>query len=294
MDNSNKKSSDTSYYGSINGSDTEVNHHVIGNKTNENGFSAEKIGESSHVRSANENTVAGERKSSSEHLNFESLYPLTRLPKEGDLIVYRLVELSSLWCPELSSHRVGKVLIYDPISLRIILLPVPEYPIIFEETNGEDEPDMLVGMSPYKEDGALEIEYSSLLDVRLLKDTESLQPAVSAPLTETCKKSGSLIRKQVSFDNDKVKTHSQMVRNNTKGPEDIPEKTPNKLWEESGDASNEEPAVQDNGWGAWTRNASISAWSYRALRSSALGPTVALLRGKTTKGGKPCNRKYGK
>ncbi|ONM17864.1 Coilin [Zea mays] len=72
-------------------------------------------------------------------------------------------------CPELSSFRVGKVVLYDPISLRIILLPVQEYPITTEENEDKDEPDMLVDLSPYKEDGSLEIEYSSLLDVRLLK-----------------------------------------------------------------------------------------------------------------------------
>lgn len=298
MDNSNKKSSDISYHGRITGTDTEVNHHVAGNsKTSDNDFglaSNQKVGESSHVGSASEKIFALKGKSSSEPLDFDSLYPLTRLPKEGDLIVYRLVELSSSWCPELSSYRVGKVLIYDPISLRIILLPVPEYPFAAGEKNGEDESEMLVDMSPYKEDGSLEIEYSSLLDIRLLKDTDSVQPAVSTPLTETGIKGGSHAQKPANLDNHKGKIHSEKLPNNTKDPEATQEKTQNTVWEENGEVANDEPAVQENGWGTWTPNASTSAWSYRALRSSALGPTLAHLRGKNTKRGRPYNRKYGK
>uniref|UniRef100_A0A0E0MLG5 Uncharacterized protein n=1 Tax=Oryza punctata TaxID=4537 RepID=A0A0E0MLG5_ORYPU len=273
MDNSNKKSSDISYHGRITGTDTEVNHHVAGNsKTNDSDFglaSNQKVGESSHVGSASEKIAAEKGKSSSEPLDFESLYPLTRLPK------------------------VGKVLIYDPISLRIILLPVPEYPFTAGEKNREDESEMLVDMSPYKEDGSLEIEYSSLLDVRLLKDTDSVQPAVSTPLTETGIKGGSHVQKPANLDNLKGKIHSEKLPNNTKDPEATQETTQNKVWEENGEVANDEPAVQENGWGTWTPNASTSAWSYRALRSSALGPTLAHLRGKNTKRGRPYNRKYG-
>uniref|UniRef100_A0A0E0RG42 Uncharacterized protein n=1 Tax=Oryza rufipogon TaxID=4529 RepID=A0A0E0RG42_ORYRU len=274
MDNSNKKSSDISYHGRITGTDTEVNHHVAGNsKTSDNDFglaSNQKVGESSHVGSASEKIVAEKGKSSSEPLDFDNLYPLTRLPK------------------------VGKVLIYDPISLRIILLPVPEYPFTAGEKNGEDESEMLVDMSPYKEDGSLEIEYSSLLDIRLLKDTDSVQPAVSTPLTETGIKGGSHAQKPANLDNHKGKIHSEKLPNNTKDPEATQEKTQNTVWEENGEVANDEPAVQENGWGTWTPNASTSAWSYRALRSSALGPTLAHLRGKNTKRGRPYNRKYGK
>ena len=53
--------------------------------------------------------------------------------------------------------QVGKVVLYDPISLRIILFPVQEYPITTEENEDKDEPDMLVDLSPYKEDGSLEV-----------------------------------------------------------------------------------------------------------------------------------------
>uniref|UniRef100_J3NCQ7 Coilin n=2 Tax=Oryza brachyantha TaxID=4533 RepID=J3NCQ7_ORYBR len=298
MNNSNKKNSDANYHGRITGTETEVNFHAAVNKTNDNDFGVtnnQKVGESSHAGSASEKTVAEKGKSSSEPLDFESLYPLTRLPKEGDLIVYRLVELSSTWCPELSSYRVGKVLIYDHISLRIILLPVTEYPFTAGEKIGEDKSEMLEDMSPYNEDGSLEIEYASLLDVRLLKDTDSVQSAVTTPLKETSTKGGSLVQKPANnVDNSKGKIHSQNLPNYSKDPEAIQEKTRKTIWEENGEASNDEPAVQENGWGAWTPNASTSAWSYRALRSSAIGPTVAFLRGNNTKRGRPYNRKYGK
>ena len=58
--------------------------------------------------------------------------------------------------------QVGKVLIYDLISMRIILLPVPEHPIIMKETDIEDELDTPVDISPYKEDGSLEVIISSI------------------------------------------------------------------------------------------------------------------------------------
>jgi len=205
-----------------------------------------------------------------------------------------LVELSSSLCPELSSYRVGKVLIYDPISLRIILLPVPEYPIVTEENKPEDESDMFVDLSPYKEDGSLEVEYSSLLDVRLLKGVESVPGAVRTPSAETCKEGGSMAGKTVTLDNNEGHIDCQKpgtVPNNTK--EVTLEKTKNTVWENV-EPSNGKTDVQENGWGTWKRNPSTSAWSYRALRSSALGPTMAMLRGKNNQRGKPPNRKNGK
>lgn len=58
---------------------------------------------------------------------------------------------------------MGKVLVYDPVSLRIILVPVQEYPITTEEKENKDESDMLVDLSPYKEDGSLEVIKSIFL-----------------------------------------------------------------------------------------------------------------------------------
>ncbi|CAL4907080.1 unnamed protein product [Urochloa decumbens] len=282
------------------GSSMEASYHFMDNKTTENGFCAvsnQKDDGSNNIEVSSVKTIANEENFNGEPLDFESLYPLTRLPKEGDLIAYRLVELSSSLCPELSSYRVGKVLIYDPISLRIILLPVPEYPIVTEENKPEDESDMFVDFSPYKEDGSLEIEYSSLLDVRLLKGIDPVPGAVSTPSAGTCKEGGSLAGKTPPLEKNEGNVDCQkpgMVPNNNKNEEATPEKMENKVWEENVEPPNDNTDVQENGWGTWKRNASTSAWSYRALRSSALGPTMAMLRGKNSQRGKPPNRKYGK
>nr|CAB3465727.1 unnamed protein product [Digitaria exilis] len=268
LHSSNKKNAD---FGAR--SSTEASHHFIDSKVTENGFCAasnQKDDESRNIETSSVKTVANEEKFSGEPLDFESSYPLTRLPK------------------------VGKVLIYDPISLRIILLPVPEYPIVTEENKPEEESDIFVDLSPYKEDGSLEIEYSSLLDVRLLK--ESVPGAVSTPSAETCK-GGSLNGKTVALDNNEGNIECQqpgMVVNNTKDQESALGKTENAAWEENCEPSNEKTDVQGNGWETWKRNESTSAWSYRALRSSALGPTMAMLRGKNSPRCKPPNRKYGK
>uniref|UniRef100_A0ACD5ZTN0 Uncharacterized protein n=1 Tax=Avena sativa TaxID=4498 RepID=A0ACD5ZTN0_AVESA len=289
MNNSNKRMADIGKLGKIVGSNTEVNHLMINNKDEGNGFchvSNQNVNESNHE----------EGKSSSEPLDFDGLYPLTRLPEEGDLIVYRLVELSSSWCPEISPYRVGKVLVYDLISMRIILLPVPEYPIITKEMTSEDKLDTPVDISPYKEDGSLEIEYSSLIDVRLLKGSEPVSAAPSTPIREAGKKGEPTVGEPVTLEKNKDIAHSQigiLVPNNTKDPEEAPEKKDNKVWEESSEIPKPDE-VQENGWGTWKPNGSTSAWSYRAQRSSALGPTLALLRGKDGKGGKPKppSRKY--
>jgi hypothetical protein len=67
----------------------------------------------------------------------------------------------------------------------------------------------------------LQIEYSSLLDVRLLKGIESVPGAFSTPSAETCK-GGSLAGKTVALDNNEGKIECQkpgMVPNNTKDQE---------------------------------------------------------------------------
>ncbi|XP_020403260.1 coilin isoform X8 [Zea mays] len=294
INSSNKKNADVGYHAGIAGSNTEVNNLVMDIKVTENGFCAvsnRRIDEGSNVEMSSVKAVANEEKSRGVPFDFESLYPLTQLPKEGDLIAYRLVELSSMLCPELSSFRVGKVVLYDPISLRIILLPVQEYPITTEENEDKDEPDMLVDLSPYKEDGSLEIEYSSLLDVRLLKGIEPVPGAFSTPLAETCNEVGSALAKgrPVTLHKNEGNIESQkspLVANNTNG------KSEKTVWEKN-DEPGDEVDVQQNGWGTWKQN-STSAWSYRALRSSALGPTMALLRGKNNQRGKPPYRKKGK
>lgn len=286
MNSSNKKNADIGYHAGIAGCSTEVNNHVMDIKVTENGFCAvnnRRNNEGSNIEMSSVQNIANEEKSS-EPFNFESLYPLTRLPKEGDLIAYRLVELSSMLCPELSSYRVGKVLVYDPVSLRIILVPVQEYPITTEEKENKDESDMLVDLSPYKEDGSLEIEYSSLVDVRLLKGIETCNEVGSAPAGRPV----TLHKNEGNIESQKP----PLVSNNTKGEERTLGKSESTVWEKNGEPSDKVDLLQ-NGWATWKQNASTSAWSYRALRSSALGPTMAILRGKNSQS-KPPNRKNAK
>ncbi|KAG6422358.1 hypothetical protein SASPL_118926 [Salvia splendens] len=46
------------------------------------------------------------KKQPNERINFDKLHPLPGAPKKGDLIAYRVLELSSTWTPELSAHRI--------------------------------------------------------------------------------------------------------------------------------------------------------------------------------------------
>ena len=64
---------------------------------------------------------------------------MSSVPQEGDIIAYRLVELSTSWCPELSSFRVGIVAWHDCQATKIRLSPVFEYPFVFRNPLGEEE-----------------------------------------------------------------------------------------------------------------------------------------------------------
>ncbi|KAM7461154.1 hypothetical protein LguiA_029275 [Lonicera macranthoides] len=99
---------------------------------------------------------------------------------EGDVIAYRLIELSSTWTPELSSFRVGRILWCDPRSTKIVLMPIPGYPIISEKKD-EDASELQPDTSLYMEDGKLEIDFKLLIDVRVVKQGD-LAPA--KPVTD--------------------------------------------------------------------------------------------------------------
>ncbi|KAI3516138.1 hypothetical protein L1887_15048 [Cichorium endivia] len=196
--------------------------------------------------------------------DFENL-PLCTSPKEGDVIAYRLVELSSSWTPELSSYRVGKISHYD--GNNIVLKPVAEYPIVLDKMD-EDGPD---NNSLYKEDGTLEIKFAGLVDVRSVKQSNSeavkavsngVGQSQSQSQSQSCRDDGS----------DLMPSSNGKKENISKDPS--PEAT--KEWDEVMEALNAKKselleANQDKESG-WNR------WSYRALRGSALGPTMALLR----------------
>ncbi|XP_065023362.1 coilin-like isoform X3 [Musa acuminata AAA Group] len=212
----------------------------------------------------NENMITEEGEHVDDHINFESLFPLTRLPEEGDILVYRLVELSSSWCPELSSFRVGKVSSYDSISMKIVLLPIPEYPISSQEKKDAEESAQEPDSTLYKEDGSLEIEYTSLVDVRLLKghDSDNLHNEKSKEKAQSNNWDLALV--------DANPRHSAAP---------LVESRPTMGWDQIDQALSERKAQlqQTDTWAI--KGSTTASWSFRALRGSALGPTLALLRG---------------
>nr|GEU76298.1 hypothetical protein [Tanacetum cinerariifolium] len=62
--------------------------------------------------------------------DFEKL-PLYSSPKEGDVIAYHVLELTSSWTPELTSFWVRKVTHYD--GNIVVLMSVQEYPIVLDK-----------------------------------------------------------------------------------------------------------------------------------------------------------------
>ncbi|KAL6969371.1 hypothetical protein U1Q18_029084 [Sarracenia purpurea var. burkii] len=198
-------------------------------------------------------------------IDFDKLAPFGSLPKEGDVIAYRLLELSSTWTPVLSSFRVGRTSWYDSESDRVLLTPLPEYLITFDRPD-EDACAQPPDDSLYGEDGSLEIEFSSLADVRIVKHGNSdSTKAVTGSVNDGSVGNEVAMSTRVPTDNDK-QAHAP-----------TPEKEVN-AWDEISQALTAKKAqlIQENGWSK--ESSGRSPWSYRALRSSALGPTMAVLR----------------
>ncbi|XVF17041.1 hypothetical protein REPUB_Repub10bG0082600 [Reevesia pubescens] len=134
-------------------------------------------------------------------MDFDKLMPYSSLPKEGHLIAYRLLELSSSWTPKLCSFRVGKIAHYDAKSNKIMLTLVPEYPNASEKKIDEEASE-LPDTSIYGGDSSLEkankrniffvclqIDYSSVIDVCLIKhDNSNTIIAVVDGNNENCAK----------------------------------------------------------------------------------------------------------
>ncbi|KAE8690835.1 Sphere organelles protein-related, putative isoform 2 [Hibiscus syriacus] len=132
----------------------------------------------------------------SDDMDFDKLMPYSGLPKEGDLVAYRLVELSPTWTPELSSFRVGEISQYDAESNRIKLSPVPGYPNASEKKL-DQESSVLPDTSLYGEDGSLEIDYSSLIDVRLVNHGNlNTRKAIADSSNENCAQDQDVLTRQ--------------------------------------------------------------------------------------------------
>ncbi|CAH2038014.1 unnamed protein product [Thlaspi arvense] len=196
-------------------------------------------------------------------IDYEKLVAYTGSVKKGDIIAYRLIELTSSWTPEVSSFRVGKISYYDPDSKKVTLMPVQEYPIE-NKTEEDEDSSMQPDTSLYKEDGSLEIEFSGLIDVRCIKTSSSnaAEVAKSAPPKS-----------------DQTATNLKLGTNNAL---QTPVKENGKVnpWEELSEALSAKKAELTQTNNGWNKKGSSSggSWSYKALRGSAMGPVMNYLR----------------
>ncbi|KAF8390521.1 hypothetical protein HHK36_025048 [Tetracentron sinense] len=224
-----------------------------------------------------------------DHIDFDKLVPLSSLPKrsdlgtikeintvliilqEGDVVAYRLVELSSLWCPELSSFRVGRISWYDPGSSRVILTPVAEHPIVSDEKTDEESSELQPNTSVYREDGSLEIDFASLVDVRIIKHGNTV------PATAVIGKGD-----EAPVSNQVAVSGVRPNNNNKEINAPIRENGEVNMWEEISQALSEKKSqlLQKDGWPK-KESLGRNPWSYKTLRSNGLGPTMALLRTQT-------------
>ncbi|KAH9625352.1 hypothetical protein KSS87_015181 [Heliosperma pusillum] len=233
--------------------------------------------ESREINGQFNNTWAEKKHHSSiKSINFDKLLPLVDLPKAGDIIAYRLLELSSSWCPELSPFRVGKVTSYEPESNMIKLVPVSEYPLNLPKNDDADEPPL--GSSVYAEDGSLETDFHSLNEVRILKLGEWTQSeGKNGGSTPTTSKDN-----EVQDDAKKVASGSS----NQKPPTPGLGNGKKDVWEEISEAVSAKKAqlMQEDSWNK-KEPAAKRPWSYRSVRSSAIGPTMARLRAQNAENG---------
>ncbi|ESQ35518.1 hypothetical protein EUTSA_v10007108mg [Eutrema salsugineum] len=196
-------------------------------------------------------------------IDYEKLVAYSGAAKKGDIIAYRLIELTSSWTPEVSSFRVGKISYYDPDSKKVTLMPVQEYPIE-KKMEEDDDSSMQPDTSLYKEDGTLEIEFSSLLDVRCIKtsNSDATEIVKSAPP----KPDQTAITQKLSTSNG---LQTPVKENGKVNP-----------WEELSEALSAKKAELSQTNNGWNKKGSSSggSWSYKALRGSAMGPVMNYLR----------------
>ncbi|KAG4989944.1 hypothetical protein AAZX31_11G248700 [Glycine max] len=233
-----------------------------------------------------------EKEQPSNAIDFDKLKPYyTSLPKEGDVIAYRLIELTASWTPELSSFRVGKISRYDAKSNRIWLEPVLEYPFDFKKKIDEDASSVQYNPSPYQENGSLEIEYTSLADVRMVKHgNPDLKTVVvsSDAWVKTTKATNDIAKEKLAPKATNGSTDEKLAADQTtmgscppeRGHITAKENGEVNVWDEINEALKAKKAKlsKEDGWSRGGESSSTRSWSHRAMRCSALGPTMALLR----------------
>ncbi|XP_031130832.1 coilin-like isoform X5 [Ipomoea triloba] len=213
---------------------------------------------------------------SNEPFDFTKTPFLSSYPKEGDVIAYRLLELSSTWTPELSCYQVGEVSSYDSQSGRVSLMPVPEFPISSKKSDGDESP-VQPNDSLYKEDGSLEIDFSSLVEVRILEHKTRVPGSSSECVfgdSLTVLTGTNDMQTTASIPENRDLIHGNEQRHSSSKENGV------NLWEQFSETLNakKEQLSKESNWG--NGGSSGKSWSYKALRGSALGPTMAFLRSK--------------
>ncbi|CAL0320383.1 unnamed protein product [Lupinus luteus] len=241
------------------------------------GISSRKQDDYEHSTHESPNVHHAEMQHRLNPVDFDKLTPYTSSPKEGDVIAYRLIELSESWTPELSSFRTGRILHYDAKSNMIQLEPVSEYPFDFKKKIDGDESSEQFDPSPYGDDGSLEIEYLSLADVRIVKHGNPDSATVIAPSDAWV----NLVKSTNGSIDEKLVGDQTKVGNSQEREGHTPAKDNGKvnLWDELNEALAAKKAKLSEVDDGWSHVSSDSrSWSHRALRCSALGPTMARLR----------------
>ncbi|KAJ8438551.1 hypothetical protein Cgig2_024640 [Carnegiea gigantea] len=222
-------------------------------------------------------------------VDFEKLVPLIDLPKAGDIVAYRLLELSSSsWCPQLSSFRIGKISWFEPESNRIMLVPDPEYPLGIERK--EDGHDGASGLPPESSIVFLikhwilcsfQIDFPSLVDVRIVKRGDLNQSEGTGAPAANATPAPSGTNKRVNETQGGSKNVPADVCNgelHTQTPGNVKK----DVWEEISEALSAKKAqlTQEDSWNKKKVSSSNRSWTQRTLRGSALSPTMAMLRAK--------------
>ncbi|XP_060214047.1 coilin [Lycium barbarum] len=238
-----------------------------------------------------------------ESIDFNTLPYLSGMPEEGLVIAYRLLELSSTWTPEVSSYRVGKISWYNSEANKVLLIPVAEFPVISTEN---DESSKQPDSSIYNEDGSLEIDFAALLEVRVMNSTPDPAGVPGGVIEGSAANDSTPV-----LGSSKNKTETPAAGagelNNGKQTQSTPSENGGvNLWEQFNETLKSKKAelAQESSWGktkkaelsqesswgkakkaelsqenSWGKtNSGKSPWSYRPMRGTALGPTMAFLR----------------
>nr|GLL31891.1 coilin-like isoform X1 [Ipomoea trifida] len=202
-------------------------------------------------------------------IDFAKLPSLSNTPKEGDVIAYRLLKLSSNWTAELSPYHVGKVSSFNSESSRASLMPVAGYPF-YSKKSGEDECAMQPDSSLYKEDGSLEIDLSSLVDVRVVKTTTFNPSKEVSVWTSVGASSKTLTVSSGSSDKQTPNIPENGEVNHEKQMHTCSRENGVNLWEQLSEALSAKKEQLQSSWGKVTP--SKISWSYEASRGSGYPP----------------------